>query len=91
MRDLGWPVIFDATHSVQLPGGAGTTSGGQREFVPLMARAATAAGVDGIFIEVHKDPDCALCDGPNSLPLHSVKPLLKELKAIREALLPSAQ
>jgi 2-dehydro-3-deoxyphosphooctonate aldolase (KDO 8-P synthase) len=91
MRDLGWPVIFDATHSVQLPGDAGTTSGGQREFVPLMARAATAAGVDGIFIEVHKDPDCALCDGPNSLPLHSVKPLLKELKAIREALLPSAQ
>ncbi len=88
MRDLGWPVIFDATHSVQLPGGAGTTSGGQREFVPLMARAATAAGVDGIFIEVHKDPDCALCDGHNSLPLHSVKPLLKELKAIREALLP---
>jgi 2-dehydro-3-deoxyphosphooctonate aldolase (KDO 8-P synthase) len=91
MRDLGWPVIFDATHSVQLPGGAGTTSGGQSQFVPLMARAATAAGVDGIFIEVHKDPDCALCDGPNSLPLHSVKPLLKELKAIREALLPSAQ
>jgi len=87
MRGLGWPVIFDATHSVQLPGGAGKTSGGQREFVPLMARAAAAAGVDGIFIEVHKDPECALCDGPNSLPLHSVRPLLEQLKAIRKALL----
>jgi 2-dehydro-3-deoxyphosphooctonate aldolase (KDO 8-P synthase) len=86
MQGLGWPVIFDATHSVQLPGGAGKTSGGQREFVPLMARAAAAAGVDGIFIEVHKDPECALCDGPNSVPLESVRPLLKELKAIREAL-----
>jgi 2-dehydro-3-deoxyphosphooctonate aldolase (KDO 8-P synthase) len=88
MQDLGWPVIFDATHSVQLPGGAGKSSGGQREFVPLMARAAAAAGVDGIFIEVHKDPECALCDGPNSMPLHGVRPLLKELKAIRNALLP---
>jgi 2-dehydro-3-deoxyphosphooctonate aldolase (KDO 8-P synthase) len=87
MRGLGWPVIFDATHSVQLPGGAGKTSGGQREFVPSMARAAAAAGVDGIFIEVHKDPECALCDGPNSLPLHSVRPLLEQLKAIRKALL----
>jgi 2-dehydro-3-deoxyphosphooctonate aldolase (KDO 8-P synthase) len=89
MRDLGWPVIFDATHSVQLPGGAGKASGGQREFVPLMARAAVAAGVDGIFVEVHKDPECALCDGPNSLPLDGVRPLLKELKAIRKALLSS--
>jgi 2-dehydro-3-deoxyphosphooctonate aldolase (KDO 8-P synthase) len=88
MQGLGWPVIFDATHSVQLPGGAGKTSGGQREFVPLMARAAAAAGVDGIFIEVHKDPECALCDGSNSVPLESVRPLLKELKAIREALSP---
>ena len=87
MRGLGWPVIFDVTHSVQLPGGAGKTSGGQREFVPSMARAAAAAGVDGIFIEVHKDPECALCDGPNSLPLHSVRPLLEQLKAIRKALL----
>ncbi|MBW1740184.1 MAG: 3-deoxy-8-phosphooctulonate synthase [Deltaproteobacteria bacterium] len=87
MRDLGWPVIFDATHSVQLPGGAGKSSGGQREFVPLMARAATAAGVDGIFLEVHKDPECALCDGPNSLPLQGVRPVLKQLKAIRQALL----
>ena len=87
MRGLGWPVIFDVTHSVQLPGGAGKTSAGQREFVPSMARAAAAAGVDGIFIEVHKDPECALCDGPNSLPLHSVRPLLEQLKAIRNALL----
>ncbi len=86
MRDMGWPVIFDATHSVQLPGGAGKSSGGQREFVPSVARAAVAAGVDGIFIEVHKDPECALCDGPNSLPLHSVRPLLEQLKAIRNAL-----
>ncbi len=85
MRGLGWPVVFDATHSVQLPGGAGTASGGQREFVPLMARAAVAAGVDGIFIEVHKDPDRALCDGPNSLPLAEVKPLLEQLKAIQGA------
>ena len=89
MLGLGWPVIFDATHSVQLPGGAGKTSGGQREFVPSMARAAAAAGVDGIFIEVHKDPECALCDGPNSLALHSLRPLLEQVKAIRKALLSS--
>lgn len=87
MQGMGWPVVFDATHSVQLPGGAGKASGGQREFVPMMARAAVAAGVDGIFIEVHKDPECALCDGPNSLPLDSLRPLLVELKAIRNALL----
>ena len=86
MRDLGWPVVFDATHSVQLPGGAGGRSGGQREFVPMMARAAVAAGVDGIFIEVHKDPDRALCDGPNSLPLAGVRALLEQLKAIGRAL-----
>jgi len=87
MRELMWPVIFDATHSVQLPGGAGKTSGGQREFVPLMARAAAAAGVDGIFIEVHKDPECALCDGANSMQLDGMRPLLEQLKAIRSALL----
>ena len=86
MRLLGWPVVFDATHSVQLPGGAGRTSGGQREFVPIMAHAAVAAGVDGVFIEVHKDPDRALCDGPNSLPLGELRPLLKQLKAIRSAI-----
>jgi 2-dehydro-3-deoxyphosphooctonate aldolase (KDO 8-P synthase) len=82
MQNLGWPVVFDATHSVQLPGGAGGASGGQREFVPAMARAAVAAGVDGVFLEVHKDPECALCDGPNSLPLSGLEPLLKQLKAI---------
>lgn len=87
MRELMWPVIFDATHSVQLPGGAGKTSGGQREFVPSMARAAAGAGVDGIFIEVHKDPECALCDGANSMPLDGVRPLLEQLKAIRQAVL----
>jgi 2-dehydro-3-deoxyphosphooctonate aldolase (KDO 8-P synthase) len=86
MQDTGWPVIFDATHSVQLPGGAGTSSGGQREFVPVLARAAVAAGVDGIFLEVHTDPDRALCDGPNSLKIDSLKGLLLQLKAIRNAL-----
>ncbi|MDY6986935.1 MAG: 3-deoxy-8-phosphooctulonate synthase [Thermodesulfobacteriota bacterium] len=86
MQDLGWPVVFDATHSVQLPGGAGKSSGGQRQFVPMMAKAATAAGVDGIFIEVYKDPDRALCDGPNSLPLEGLGPFLKQLKMIRSAL-----
>jgi 2-dehydro-3-deoxyphosphooctonate aldolase (KDO 8-P synthase) len=85
MRALGWPVIFDATHSVQLPGGAGKVSGGQREFVPVLARAAVAAGVDGIFMEAHEDPDRALCDGPNSLPLERMRPLLKQLKAIQNA------
>ncbi len=85
MRALGWPVIFDATHSVQLPGGAGKTSGGQRQFVPMMARAAVAAGVDGIFMEAYEDPDHALCDGPNSLALERVRPLLKHLTAIQKA------
>jgi 2-dehydro-3-deoxyphosphooctonate aldolase (KDO 8-P synthase) len=87
MRDLGWPVVFDATHSVQLPGGAGKSSGGQREFVPLMARAATAAGVDGIFIEAYKDPDRAPCDGPNALSLKQMAPLLTQLKSIRRAIM----
>jgi 2-dehydro-3-deoxyphosphooctonate aldolase (KDO 8-P synthase) len=86
MRDLGWPVIFDATHSVQLPGGAGKASGGQREFAPCMARAALAVGVDGVFVEVHKDPGSALCDGPNSVALKDLRLLLKQLKAIRDAL-----
>lgn len=87
LRGFGWPVIFDATHSVQLPGGAGKASGGQREFVPYLARAAVAAGVDGIFMEVHKDPECALCDGPNSLAFQDVRALLKQLKGISRALL----
>jgi 2-dehydro-3-deoxyphosphooctonate aldolase (KDO 8-P synthase) len=82
MRALGYPVIFDATHSVQLPGGAGKASGGQREMVSYLARAAVAVGVDGIFFEVHPDPDRALCDGPNSLRLDGLKSLLAELLAI---------
>jgi len=84
MRSLGCPVIFDATHSVQLPGGAGGSSGGQREFIPPLARAAVAAGLDGIFMEVHPQPDKALCDGPNSMPLDRVESLLKVLLEIHE-------
>jgi len=82
MKGFGFPVIFDATHSVQLPGGGGTSSGGQREFVKYLARAAVAAGADGVFLEVHPDPDSALCDGPNSLPLDRIRPLLFILKEI---------
>ena len=82
----GFPVIFDATHSVQLPGGSGTSSGGQREYAPVLARAAVAAGADGVFMEVHTDPDNALCDGPNSLGLDTVKDLLVSLQAIREVM-----
>lgn len=82
MRSFGCPVIYDATHSVQLPGGAGGSSGGQREFIPPLSRAAVAAGIDGIFMEVHPDPDNALCDGPNSLPLEQVEPLLEQLLQI---------
>jgi len=88
LRSLGCPVIFDATHSVQLPGGGGKSSGGQREFIPYLARAAVAAGVDGVFMEVHPDPDRALCDGPNSIPLDRVESLLRQLLAIRRAVLP---
>ena len=82
MRSLGCPVIFDATHSVQLPGGGGSSSGGQREFIPVLARAAVAAGIDGMFMEVHPQPEQALCDGPNHLPLEQVEPLLKTLLKI---------
>jgi 2-dehydro-3-deoxyphosphooctonate aldolase (KDO 8-P synthase) len=84
MRALGYPVIFDATHSVQLPGGAGTASGGERNMVPYLARAAVAAGVDGIFMEVHPDPEKALCDGANSLYLDSLEDMLTTLKKIDE-------
>lgn len=84
MRAMGYPVIFDATHSVQLPGGAGTSSGGQRDMVPYLARAAVAAGVDGLFMEVHPDPEKALCDGANSLYLSSLEGLLTKLKMIDE-------
>ena len=83
IQDSGWPVIFDATHSIQLPGGAGTSSGGQREFAPILACAAVAAGADGIFMEVHTDPDKALCDGPNSLKLDNLHELFSQLKAIK--------
>lgn len=84
MQNLGFPVIFDATHSVQLPGGSGKISGGQREFAPLLAKAAVAAGADGIFFEVHPDPDKAKCDGPNSLPLTILYELISKLKKIRK-------
>jgi 2-dehydro-3-deoxyphosphooctonate aldolase (KDO 8-P synthase) len=86
MQTTGWPVIFDATHSIQLPGGEGGQSGGQREFAPVLARAAVAAGADGIFMEVHKVPDKALCDGPNSLKLDDLYELISCLKAIRKVL-----
>ena len=82
MRSTGCPVVFDATHSVQQPGGQGTTSGGQREFVPVLARSAIAAGVSGLFMETHPDPECALSDGPNMWPLGQLKPLLETLKAL---------
>ncbi len=86
MRQSGCPVIFDATHSVQLPGGAGGSSGGQREYAPVLARAAVAAGVDGIFFEVHPDPDRARCDGPNSLKINTVHQLLSRLKSIHRTI-----
>jgi 2-dehydro-3-deoxyphosphooctonate aldolase (KDO 8-P synthase) len=82
MRDTGCPVVFDATHSVQLPGGQGTTSGGQREFVPVLARAAVATGVAGVFMETHPDPAKALSDGPNAWPLGMMRDLLATLKDI---------
>ena len=82
MRETGCPVVFDATHSVQLPGGQGTTSGGQREFVPVLARAAVASGVSGIFMETHPQPDKALSDGPNAWPLGLMKELLHTLREL---------
>lgn len=85
MQQTGWPVIFDATHSVQIPGGQGNRSGGNREFAPVLAKAAVAAGADAVFMEVHKDPDKALCDGPNSLKLDMLQDLLMDLKNIRAA------
>ena len=84
MRDAGWPVVFDATHSVQLPGGAGTVSGGQPEFIELLARAAVAAGVDGVFVEVHDCPERALSDGPNALRLDLLKGFWEGLEAIHK-------
>ena len=85
MRDTGCPVVFDATHSVQLPGGQGTCSGGQREFVPVLARAATAVGIAGLFMETHPNPAEALSDGPNSWPLHRMQELLEVLLTIDRA------
>ena len=85
MRETNAPVVFDATHSVQLPGGQGSSSGGQREFVPTLARAAMAAGVSGVFMETHPDPEKALSDGPNSVPLAKMKELLSIMKTIDDA------
>ncbi len=82
MRETGCPVVFDATHSVQLPGGQGTVSGGQREFVPVLARAAVATGIAGLFMETHPNPEQALSDGPNAWPLKHMKTLLETLKAL---------
>jgi len=85
MRNTGCPVVFDATHSVQLPGGQGTVSGGQREFVPVLARAAVAAGISGLFMETHPNPSQALSDGPNAFPLGHLKALLKTLMVLDAA------
>ncbi len=85
MRSFGCPVIFDATHSVQLPGGSGGCSGGQREFIGPLARAAVAVGVDGLFLEIHPNPERALCDGPNSIPLHQVEELLRQILKVHNA------
>ena len=82
MRETGAPVVFDATHSVQLPGGQGTSSGGQREFVPVLARAAIAVGVAGVFMETHPDPNNAMSDGPNAVPLKHMRALLEQLLAL---------
>jgi len=84
LRETGCPVVFDATHSVQLPGGQGNASGGQREFIPVLARAAVAVGISGLFMETHPDPDRALSDGPNAWPLDKMEDLLETLKALDE-------
>ena len=86
LKGLGCPVVLDVTHSVQLPGGLGSCSGGERGYIPLLARAGVAAGVDALFMEVHPAPDKALCDGPNSLPLGEVLPLWRELQALHQFL-----
>ena len=86
MRELGRPVIFDATHSVQMPGGQGDRSGGDRRMVPTLARAAVAAGCDGLFLETHPNPDAALSDGPNMVPLDELPTLIRSCQRLREAL-----
>ena len=83
MRELGYPVVFDATHSVQMPGGKGDKSGGQRQFVPHMARAAAAVGIDALFMEIHENPDEALSDGPNMVPLANLEAVLKQILSVR--------
>ncbi|MDA0978920.1 MAG: 3-deoxy-8-phosphooctulonate synthase [Proteobacteria bacterium] len=88
MREIGCPVVYDATHSVQLPGGQGTSSGGQREMVPVLARAAVAAGVHGLFMETHPDPEKAMSDGPNSWPMHQIRELLETLQQIDRVVKP---
>ncbi|GAB6280198.1 MAG: 3-deoxy-8-phosphooctulonate synthase [Thermovirga sp.] len=85
MRSLGYPVMFDATHSVQMPGAQGTSSGGDRRFVPVLARAAAAAGIDALFVETHPDPDSAKSDGPNMVALDSLEPLLERVLAVHRA------
>ncbi len=85
MRETGCPVVYDATHSVQQPGGLGGKSGGQRQFVPVLARAAVASGIAGLFMETHPDPDCALSDGPNMWPIHRLEELLETLKVLDSA------
>ena len=85
MRQWGWPVVYDVTHSLQLPGGQGTASGGQSQFIEYLARAGVAAGIDGLFLEVHENPAKALSDGPNALPLDRLEPLLHTLKRIHAA------
>lgn len=85
MRALGYPVIFDATHSVQMPGGQGDKSGGQREFVPYLARAAAVIGIDALFMEIHEDPDQALSDGPNMIPLAQLESVLQEILSIHNS------
>jgi 2-dehydro-3-deoxyphosphooctonate aldolase (KDO 8-P synthase) len=86
MRQLGYPVVFDATHSVQMPGGQGDKSGGQREFVPYLARAAAAVGIDALFMEIHENPDAALSDGPNMIPLAQLEEVLKPILYIHNSL-----
>lgn len=86
LRDLGYPVVFDATHSVQMPGGQGEKSGGQRQFVPALARAAAAVGIDALFMEIHEDPDVAPSDGPNMVPLANLEEVLRQILSVRGSL-----
>jgi 2-dehydro-3-deoxyphosphooctonate aldolase (KDO 8-P synthase) len=86
MRELGYPVVFDATHSVQMPGGQGNKSGGQRQFVPYLAKAAAAVGIDALFMEVHENPEVALSDGPNMIPLAKLETILKQILSVRNSL-----